>query len=180
MKLTVCKKYNRRQHSFLMVLQLEADTMDPYVFVVKDQPQMPSLDTSSSGEIPIGSGGGTGLVDSSSSSSSGSSTSGEGQSSSEPGSDCEPVAVRILVSIASLADIEALSTVSPGDRELYRSNQVALICRSQVHMDLLLEKIVEDLKINAYIQGLENEPFEVYAARDAVVGSNQDQLYHFR
>lgn len=59
MRLHVCKKYNRAEHSYLMVLTVEADDMDPNVFVVKDQPlRSPGTSSSSipstSSEIPDG------------------------------------------------------------------------------------------------------------------------------
>lgn len=93
---------------------------------------------------------------------------------------CIPDAIRILVSVASLTDMAVLPTTSPGVRQLYRTDSVAIISRSKAQMDRLLDKIVADLQVNVMLQGLPNTAFEIVQSRDAVPGSNQDQLFPLR
>jgi len=90
------------------------------------------------------------------------------------------VSKRVLIAIASLEDMAALSTTSPGDNQLYRTDRVSVIFTGRDSMEDVLSAVSKDLGINAMLQGLDNESFEVFEARDAVVGSDDDTPYPIR
>ena len=87
---------------------------------------------------------------------------------------------RILISIASLADMAVLPIISPGLNQLYRTDKVSVISNSKEMMDRLLAHIKKDVKTNARLQGLDNPYFETFEARDAVPGSTDSEDYPFR
>jgi len=179
MQLSVCKKYNRAVHSYLMHLVLTSDTIDPAVFVVKNLPITPIPTESSS--MPAASSSVPDPAETGSSSSSGPEEPVEGSSSSgEPETDCDVIAQRILVSIASLADINVLGLTSPGYGQLYRADKVSVITRSKAQQDSYLDAVIQDLETIARLQGLVDIPFEVVTVQDVAVGSNQNQIYPIR
>jgi hypothetical protein len=185
MQLTVCKRFDRAVHSYLMHLKVEADDIDPAVFVVKnspitDLPSSSSIPEEASSEIPLPLPGPLEEESSSSGSEEPEPGPSEESSSSEEAVDCEPISIRILVSVASLTDLAVYPLYSPGLNQLYRTDTVSIMSRSHSHMNKILEELLSDLQINARIQGLVDISPDVVVVRDVAVGSNQDQIYAFR
>jgi hypothetical protein len=202
--LKYCEHFNLQEHSYLLHIEIEGsdNTVDPNILVVKDIPATPGPSSSGSSDSGTSTSGSSGEgagddfmemsllpVESGSSSNGSSETSGEtdpGESSSitvssEVPSHCEVEEPhRVLLSVASLGDMRILPTTSPGLHMLYRTDRVSLISNSKEMMDRLLQHLMEDVKTNARLQGLENPYFETFEARDAVPGSNDDENYPFR
>jgi len=87
---------------------------------------------------------------------------------------------RVLVSVASLTDLMVYGTVIPPLGDLYRAATVAMLFRSELHMNTTLDMVQEHVAINANLQRIEFEPIEVVELSDPGHGLNLDQLYLFR
>jgi len=161
MEVTTYKIYNLPTHSYLAVIGVSpTGNEDPAVFVVKDEVE----DVGSSSEE--------------------SSTPGVGSSEEESSSDssAEELVVyphRVLISVASLTDIDyyGLTPAVPG--ALYRAANVSMIFRSQQHMEDVLSRLMSQLRILADLQRLtiEDTVMELY---DPAYGKDPNTIYYFR
>jgi hypothetical protein len=115
------------------------------------------------------------------SSTEGGSEASTGESSAE---SSEPLFVvfpqRTLVSIASLTDLMVLPLVPAALGDLYRASTVAMIFRSQAHMNDVLAEVISEVRTNAVLQRMPIESVETVVLQDPVYGQDDDKLFYFR
>jgi len=87
---------------------------------------------------------------------------------------------RVLVSVASLTDLMVYGTSIPVVGALYRAPTVAMLFRSELHMNTTLDMVQNYVAINAGLQRAVFEPTEIVELSDPGHGLNLDQLYLFR
>ena len=149
--LLLVKKYNRNEHSFMGVFKLMVlrEAIDVNVFVVKDR----GADASSAD-------GSSEPFDSSSS------TGGEEYWTSE---DLEYAVTknRTLVSVASLADLQAIPLVAPELGQLYRTYTFTVLCRSYGELEQFIRLVLEDLRTILRLQRANYQDIEVAVLQDA-------------
>jgi hypothetical protein len=150
--LLLVKKYNRVEYSYMGVFKLtvRGETVDPNVFVVKDREQPASSLDGSSG-VPFAS----------------SSSSGGAEHFTSEDLEYQVTKYRTLVSVASLADLAALPTVSPGVDQLYRTFTFTVLCRSYAELEQFIQEVLEDLRTIARLQRADYQDFEVAVLQDA-------------
>lgn len=106
------------------------------------------------------------------------------EESSEESSSATPLftvyPARTLVSIASLTDLDVLPLAPTAPGGLYRASTVAMIFRSMTHMNRVMNQVVSDVLINAEIQRVPIEDYEVVELQDPVFGQDEDRIYYFR
>jgi hypothetical protein len=154
--LLLVKKYNRTEHSFMGVFRLsvQGETFDPNIFVVKDREQeASSLDGSS--EVPFDS----------------SSSSGEQEFFSSEDLSYQVIKHRTLVSVASLADLSALPTVSPGLEQLYRTFTFTVLCRSYGELEQFIRLVLEDLQSAIPLQRANYQDLEIAVLQDVALAN---------
>jgi len=187
MKLNVFKVYNRSVHSYLLVLEAVADgSEDTSIFVCFNDPETSSsAESSSAGEF-YNAGSSSGADESGSSS--GADESGEssgadesGSSSSSGDSAVAPLYQiypnRMLVTIASLSDLDILPIDVPDDR-LYRTSTVAMLFRSLSQLDAVLTSIISDAQVIARLQNYDITLTETRTAEDPVHDKASGDLYN--
>jgi hypothetical protein len=158
MNVTVTKIYQRTVHSYIAIFDVFATgSEDPAIFVVKKDHPFSSSSSSSSHTHTC----------SSSSISSSSSLVSSSMSSPSIFLDQE----KVLISVASLEDLAVYVDYFPGYGQLYRSDNVGLIFTSESVMDLTVDAVVEDIRINARIQAIDSPALETitYSDTDIVI-----------
>ena len=140
LQLLIVKKYDRHEHSFMAIYRTITDEVgiDRHIFVVKDF-HLPESSSSEPSSEP------------SSEESSSSSEESSSESSSSSGL-YEIMPFRILLSIASLVDLEVYPLTPPTLADIYRADTVTILSNSQAEMEQLIGLVVEDVKINLALQ----------------------------
>jgi hypothetical protein len=87
---------------------------------------------------------------------------------------------RTLISIASLTDLDVLPLAPVPQGDLYRTWTVAMLFRSERHMDDVVQEVIEDVRTNADMQRTTIENYEVVELVDPVYGQDNDKIYYFR
>jgi len=72
------------------------------------------------------------------------------------------------------------STSVPPVGYLYRAATVALLFRSELHMNQTLDMIQDYVRINAELQRIPIEPIEIVELMDSGHGPDLNQIYLFR
>jgi hypothetical protein len=98
------------------------------------------------------------------------------------GPECaEAIPIRVLISVASLADMFYIPTPDVEAGELYRADSITLTFKSRIQMEHVISLVCEDIKINARLQKLDIPAFEEVELSDSVDGqeSSSEQIYLF-
>ena len=94
----------------------------------------------------------------------------------EDSPSCQTHSNRILVSIASLSDLDILPIDVPDDR-LYRTSTVTMMFRSLSQLEAVLASVISDARVISRLQNYDIQVTETTMSEDPLHGKDPGDLY---